>query len=903
MRYHFLFALLICALLNAHGKIYDVTDYGAVGDGVTDNAPALQSVIDLCSSEGGGTVLFPSAGVFMSGPLCLKSNVNIHMESNSTLIANPDESVYELSAFKDNRGEGMMWLWGKDIENFSISGTGRIDGNAVAFMGSELDDSFELKPVTDFDPRPHLLTIIGGRKINISDVTVSNSAYWTIHLIGCYDVAVSDISLLNNLKVRNGDGIDIDHSRKVRITGCFIESGDDCICLKNRREWEEYGPCEDIVVTNCIMTSRSCAVKIGSENMDSISRVLFDNCIITDSNRGIGIQNRDEGTVTDVTFSNMIVGCHLYSDVWWGKSEPIYVTSYPRAVGNHKDAGWRFPKGATEGRCGKIDNIRFINISATTENGIFLGCDVPGKISRISFDNVSLDFREQTSFPGGVYDRRPCTGEGFVSAPAFGIYAENVNGIKVRDFSVDVAGFPTARYGGKYHFTDCIGISGVPVAMNVPSAMRDEWMVASRHGDLRKELAGNPRKSGGIYYAYPVTSDSIAEAPAGYVPVYVSHYGRHGSRWAINLTQYDEVDSVFNIEAKAGNLTPLGLELKRLCMLAGAHARGHSGELSPLGERQHRDIASRMSERFPGLFTPGAVIEAFSSVEPRCIVSMAAFCESLKEAEPSLMIRRHASPGDMDFIAYSTPEAKAQGSLSAPWRLEFGERYDSLTLCDATARKIFIEPSRLDNQPRMMRKLHDVAIALQDVDGIDFDFLDVFEPEDLYNLWQAGNHIMYYRHALAAGNDSHGVRSATSLLSRLIAESDSALTDMTSPRVNLHFGHDTNLIRLLALMDLKGCAESVADPDGYADAWQAFRVSPMAANLQMAFYAPESGVADDVIVALRHNEHPAYVAGVDQMAPGFYSWPRLRKYWVDRMSAFSDDNLSANAKLVVSNSL
>ena len=77
------------------------------------------------------------------------------------------------------------------------------------------------------------------------------------------------------------------------------------------------------------MTSRSCAVKIGSENMDSISRVLFNNCIITKSNRGIGIQNRDEGTVSDVTFSNITLDCHLFSDVWWGKAEPIYVTSYP----------------------------------------------------------------------------------------------------------------------------------------------------------------------------------------------------------------------------------------------------------------------------------------------------------------------------------------------------------------------------------------------------------------------------------------------------------------------------------------------------------------------------------------------------------------------------------------------
>lgn len=116
--------------------------------------------------------------------------------------------------------------------------------------------------------------------------------------------------------VRNCDGIDIDHSNKVRISDCLIESGDDCICLKNRREFAEYGSCEDIVVTNCTLTSRSCAIKIGSENVDKINNVSVDNCIIIDSNRGIGIQNRDEGTVSNVTFSNMILDCHLFSDVW-----------------------------------------------------------------------------------------------------------------------------------------------------------------------------------------------------------------------------------------------------------------------------------------------------------------------------------------------------------------------------------------------------------------------------------------------------------------------------------------------------------------------------------------------------------------------------------------------------------
>ena len=408
------FCLILTACSGTKGtSVFNVLDYGAKGDGKTDDAVAIQKAIDECSLKGGGQVLFPTGYTFLSGPVELKSNVDIHLDVQSTWIANPDESIYTLSAFGENRGEGMMWIYADGVENLSFSGKGTIDGNGVAFMGKELEDSYELKPVTDFDPRPHVLTLKGVNHLSIKDITIQNGAYWTVHLIGCYDALIDGISLKNNLKIRNGDGIDLDHSRKVRIANCFIESGDDCICLKNRREFEEYGPCQDIVVTNCVMTGRSCAIKIGSENMDSISNVLFDNCIIKASNRGLGIQNRDEGTVSNVIFSNMIIDCKYFSDVWWGKAEPIYVTSYPRANGNHKDANWRFPKGQIEGKCGEVSRIYFNNITSTSENGCFVGGDVAGKVKDIYFNNVRV--RLLGDGPLSM-DKRPCKGEGFIKA-------------------------------------------------------------------------------------------------------------------------------------------------------------------------------------------------------------------------------------------------------------------------------------------------------------------------------------------------------------------------------------------------------------------------------------------------------------------------------------------------------
>ena len=421
-------ALLLCGIEFSFAQtVYDVIAAGAVGDGKTDDAKAIQLTIDRCSAEGGGRVLFPRNHTFLAGPIELKSNVELHLEATATLKANPDESIYQLSAFGENRGEGMLWLYANDAENLSITGKGTIHGNGIAFMGKELDDSYELKPLADqtFDPRPHVLTLTAVKNLTIRDVTIKEGAYWTVHLIGCDGAVIDGIQLLNNLKIRNGDGIDIDHSKNVRIANCHITSGDDCICLKNRREFEKYGSCHDITVTNCVMSSRSCAIKIGSENMDSIYNVVFDNCIITKSNRGLGIQNRDEGTVTDIIFSNIQLDCRLWSDVWWGKAEPIYVTSYPRANGNHKDANWRFPKGQIEGKCGEVKRIRFYNISAISANGCFVGCDEVGKVDGISFDNVHIKLAGAKT-DQYVFDKRPCKGEGFITVSAKDLENANV---------------------------------------------------------------------------------------------------------------------------------------------------------------------------------------------------------------------------------------------------------------------------------------------------------------------------------------------------------------------------------------------------------------------------------------------------------------------------------------------
>jgi polygalacturonase len=417
-------------------KIFDVTNYGAVGDGLKDNSIAIQNAIDDCSKCGGGTVYFPGNNIFMSGPFDLKTNVNLMVEAGSCILANPDESVYKKSAFRENLGEGTIWIGGENAENISITGRGVIDGNGMAFMGPEEKAAYVLKPFKIVDPRPHLLTLVNVKKLLIRDITVKNSAYWCLHIIGCDDVKIESVTILNSLKIRNGDGIDIDHSRNVRISNCYIESGDDCVCLKTRREYEDCGPTENVIVSNCIMTSTSCSIKLGSENMDAIRNVIVSDCIINSSNRGIGIQNRDEGVVENIIFKNIFVEGRLFDDVWWGKAEPIYVTAYKRKASADKDSNIRFAKGQTVGKVGKVSRIFFDNIKCNSENGVFIGGE-EGKVSDIKIENSSFRIERKTNYEGGIYDLRPSDTIGLLKDDISAFYLDTAKDIVVSNCSVE----------------------------------------------------------------------------------------------------------------------------------------------------------------------------------------------------------------------------------------------------------------------------------------------------------------------------------------------------------------------------------------------------------------------------------------------------------------------------------
>ncbi|MBQ1618705.1 MAG: histidine-type phosphatase, partial [Bacteroidales bacterium] len=149
--------------------------------------------------------------------------------------------------------------------------------------------------------------------------------------------------------------------------------------------------------------------------------------------------------------------------------------------------------------------------------------------------------------------------------------------------------------------------------------------------------AQTPERTGGVYFAYQAPENaSYHQAPEGYEAFYISHYGRHGSRWMTSQSRYDRLVSYFKDKR---NLTPAGKKAAAAMKKVAKDAKGHAGDLTALGARQHRDIAARMFRNFPQVFGTGSEVQAASSTSRRCIASMEAFTGQLKKERPALRIR------------------------------------------------------------------------------------------------------------------------------------------------------------------------------------------------------------------------------------------------------------------------
>ncbi|MCR4617858.1 MAG: glycoside hydrolase family 28 protein [Lachnospiraceae bacterium] len=388
--------------------VYNILDYGAVGDGSTLCTKNIQAAIDAATLNG-GTVLIP-AGNFLSGSIRLKSNIDLHLEQGARLISSiRQEDMIDFSKeFEDDNAdtgwEGGVFLFAYHEKNISITGQGIIDGQGrESFYDDDSDGGLHECPLAVKGFRPRMSFLEDVENLTVKDVTFYDSAFWTLHMAGCKNVLIDGIRIYNNECGPNNDGIDPDCCQNVIIRGCIIYAGDDSIVLKTTMPMaKKYGDCKNILIQNCIMRSHCSALKIGTETHGDIHHVTMSDCVVEDCTRGFAIWSRDGGCIHDINIHHITGNTRGYASscrggggvvLWWGSGEPIFISATKRA--------------GVERVPGKIRSIRMDHIFMTCEGSITIAGEDYSPISKVNIKDSEFIFKQQSSHIPEYLDESP----------------------------------------------------------------------------------------------------------------------------------------------------------------------------------------------------------------------------------------------------------------------------------------------------------------------------------------------------------------------------------------------------------------------------------------------------------------------------------------------------------------
>jgi len=410
----FLIALsspLLCGntwALPANGVPFNVTEYGALGDGQTKDTYAIQKAIDTCSAAGGGTVYFP-AGKYISGSIRLRSYVTLQLDSGATISASTDELDFDphekLNYKTDSDRETTYFhyslIWGEDVRNVAILGQGRIDGNRETRGG----------------PKP--IAVKRGRFITIRDIQIVDAPNYCISLLGCDYVNIDGVTIVR----AHCDGIDPDCCHHVRISNCHIESWDDAIVLKSSYALGERRATENVTVMNCILSTSCNAFKMGTESGGGFKHVTVSNCVMVSPEdarptiSGIALESVDGAEVDGILISNISM-CNVRT--------PIFLR-----LGNRgRDMETPVP--------GSMRNITIGNIEAT---GASLACSITGlvghPIRNVTLDNLRIQYagggkRELVEKTVPELPKKYPEATMFGELPAYGLYCRHVENLSLR---------------------------------------------------------------------------------------------------------------------------------------------------------------------------------------------------------------------------------------------------------------------------------------------------------------------------------------------------------------------------------------------------------------------------------------------------------------------------------------
>jgi hypothetical protein len=349
--------------------VRNVLDFGARGDGQTLCTDGIQKAIRQAGRAGGGWVYVPP-GDYRTGTLDLMDNVTLYLEAGALLRGSTDRNDY--------RNECL--LYARNRSNFAIRGAGAIDGSGMSFWRWDPDAPRFDKPhlrgrwvIGEWRPN-RMLKFVDCEGLLLEDATLRNSPGWTLHLIGCDRVNIRGLSILNGVYEEDGpntDGIVPDACTRVRISDCYVQTGDDSIVLKIEGRETESRVCRDITVTNCVLISSETALKIGSGTRGEFRNINFSNCAIRDGGCGVGLWMYDGGLVDGWVIDNITM---TLTD----GGQPIYLWSYRRT----DETPW-----------GTVRNVMISNVVAEADGGVFIS-GVPEKpIEGVTLENIRLFMR------------------------------------------------------------------------------------------------------------------------------------------------------------------------------------------------------------------------------------------------------------------------------------------------------------------------------------------------------------------------------------------------------------------------------------------------------------------------------------------------------------------------------
>ena len=385
-----------------------ILEFGAVGDGRTLNTAAFARAIAAVGETGGITV---PAGTFLTGTINLRG-VSLHLEPGAVIKASSDLADYPEQDFYHNEmGQLRALIVNLNHDNVSITGSGTIDLSGRAFYDTSVMNVPPTRVPMTAEQVAECTYPIGNRpgqciffsnsnNITVSGITIVDAPCWTLSFHSCEKVRLTNLNIDTDLNIPNDDGIHLCSCKGVVISDCHISSGDDCIALSGITDWDR--PCEDIVITNCVLRSCSKAIVIGYI-YSLVRNVLISNCIIKESNRALCFMCHDSvGLIDNVRVTNCILDTRIRAGNWWGNGEPIFLMAVRQDM--HLPPEQK-PDRVTD--CA-IRNVVFDGITCMGENAMGI-IGTAGNIREITLRNIRYTRKPSANLPlkGEVFDLAP----------------------------------------------------------------------------------------------------------------------------------------------------------------------------------------------------------------------------------------------------------------------------------------------------------------------------------------------------------------------------------------------------------------------------------------------------------------------------------------------------------------